>query len=204
MFNKNNYNLRHYGLFFLFFFCAIILLALAPIPQDPLYHHFADTRTILGIPNALNVISNFPFLLVGLLGLRHIIKNGTPNTLLYFIFFTGIFSVSLGSSYYHLNPNNNTLVWDRIPMTVGFMAFFCSVIAERVSVKLAYRLVAPLLILGVFSVWYWHHYQIIGQGDLRLYVFVQFFPMLAIPYLLLVYPAQYSQSVYLWSSLASY
>ena len=89
-------------------------------------------------------------------------------------------------------------------MTVGFMAFFCSVIAERLSVKLAYRLVAPLLILGVFSVWYWHHYQIIGQGDLRLYVFVQFFPMLAIPYLLLVYPAQYSQSVYLWSSLASY
>jgi hypothetical protein len=35
-----------------------------PIPQDPAYHDFADRRAATGVPNVLNVASNWPFLLV--------------------------------------------------------------------------------------------------------------------------------------------
>jgi len=45
------------------------MFALPRIPQDPGYHNFADTRPWLGIPNFLDVASNLPFLVVGLLGL---------------------------------------------------------------------------------------------------------------------------------------
>src|ERR1700746_1848008 len=47
-----------------------VLLLLPPIPQDQSYHQFADQRTLLGIPNFWNVVSNLPFLVVGAAGLR--------------------------------------------------------------------------------------------------------------------------------------
>ena len=48
---------------------VVALLRHGPIPQDPAYHAFADTRRIAGIPNFWNVVSNLPFLLAGLYGL---------------------------------------------------------------------------------------------------------------------------------------
>ena len=54
-------------------FAAAIAFAVAfasPRMAQPLeYHRMADERTMAGIPNALNVLSNLPFALVGLLGI---------------------------------------------------------------------------------------------------------------------------------------
>jgi hypothetical protein len=62
----------------LFIFLGLMAASLAalpllpPIPQDQDYHHFADTRVLLGIPNVWNVISNLPFIAAGAVGLaRH-------------------------------------------------------------------------------------------------------------------------------------
>jgi hypothetical protein len=62
----------------LFIFLGLMAASLAalpllpPIPQDQDYHHFADTRALLGIPNVWNVISNLPFIAAGAVGLaRH-------------------------------------------------------------------------------------------------------------------------------------
>ena len=41
----------------------------SPIPQDPAYHLFVDTREIFGVSNFWNVASNLPFLLVGIAGI---------------------------------------------------------------------------------------------------------------------------------------
>src|SRR4029077_7804963 len=41
------------------------LLLLPPILQDQSYHRFADERTLFGIPNFWNVVSNVPFIAVG-------------------------------------------------------------------------------------------------------------------------------------------
>src|SRR5262245_15202615 len=45
-----------------------LVFCLSPIPQDLSYHTFADDRTMLGVPNFLNVASNLPFIVVGVLG----------------------------------------------------------------------------------------------------------------------------------------
>src|SRR5215472_12695351 len=49
---------------------VLAMLFVPPIHQDPAYHHFADQRTLFGIPNFFNVVSNLPFLFVAIWGWR--------------------------------------------------------------------------------------------------------------------------------------
>src|ERR1700761_2616990 len=93
---------------------------LKPIAQNASYHAFADTRRLLTIPNCLNVVSNVFFLFVGVWGWRELKKRKWWNSsaFIYLVMFLGIFLTGLGSAYYHLSPNNDRLIWDRIPMTI--------------------------------------------------------------------------------------
>jgi hypothetical protein len=100
------------------------LLLLPPILQDQRYHRFADERTLLGVQNFWNVVSNLPFIVVGAVGLRQFYRD--PATLALFL---GVFLTGFGSSYYHWNPNDDTLFWDRLPMTLCFMAILTVVVA---------------------------------------------------------------------------
>ncbi len=167
----------------------IITIMLKPVPQDLVYHQFADQRSIVGVPNFLNVISNLPFLFVGLYGLRKLKISGAPSPInrMYAVLFGGIFLTALGSAYYHYAPDNNSLVFDRLPMTLVFMAFLSSVIAAWIDIKAGARLLLPLLLLGTGSVIYWHYTELKGVGDLRFYAFIQYFPMLFIPFIFLLF-----------------
>ena len=104
---------------------AIAAVLVPAMPQPLSYHAFADCRTIWSIPNFFNVLSNLPFLVGGGLGLRLIWHGGGAfvdgrEQLPYLVFFLGALLTSLGSAYYHLAPDNPRLVWDRLPMTLGF------------------------------------------------------------------------------------
>jgi len=155
---------------------------LPPITQDQSYHEFADQRTVLGIPNFWNVVSNLPFLAVGAAGLRRF--RNDPAAV---VFFLGVFLTGIGSSYYHWNPNDGTLFWDRLPMTLSFVAILALVVEERVSARVGAILLWPGLAVGVFSLLLWR-----WTGDLRLYFWVQFFPGLAIVLLFLVSSSKYT------------
>jgi hypothetical protein len=171
--------------------CAIAgVFFLQPIPQDPSFHNFADTRTILTIPNFYNVISNVPFLILGVVGLYAFFRNNklSPASFAIVTLFIGVAGIGLGSAYYHLNPTNATLVWDRIPMTVTFMSFFAIIIGNYIHERWSFILLVSLLIVGVLSVLTWYYGELNGHGDLRLYLLVQFFPMLAIPLIVFLYP----------------
>jgi hypothetical protein len=180
-----------------------------PLAQDLSYHQFADDRVVSGVNNFWNVASNFLFLIVGLLGVftlvarptEHLPKGALP---IYWFFFTSLILVSLGSGYYHLDPNNPTLVWDRLPMTLAFMAFFCAIIGEFISYSLAQRLLVPLVLLGMLSVGYWAYTEEMNRGDLRFYVVIQFLPMLLIPLILFLYKGNSQYSPYIWYVLAGY
>ena len=173
--------------------CGIgTVIFVEPIPQWLEYHQFADDRTMLGIPNALNVLSNLPFLIFGLWGAGILVtamaRHGYEARLfLYFVFFAGFALVAVGSGYYHLWPSNETLVWDRLPMTIAFMALLSAAIAELICPVPAIRLLPVFLLVGVFSVFYWDYTEQIGRGDLRLYGLVQFLPMLLIVLMLWLY-----------------
>jgi len=111
------------------------------------------------VNNFWNVASNLPFLVVGLWGLYYVHRYGESTCLpglqpAYGVFFTGICLTAFGSGYYHLIPANDSLVWDRLPMTIGFAGLFSIIIGEFVSVRGGRRLLAPLLVIGIASVVY--------------------------------------------------
>jgi len=191
---------------------AWVVLRMEPVPQDPAYHQFADARPWLGIPNFQNVASNLPFLFVGLAGLIRLRRRlAEPDGALavsekaaWFLLFLGVTLTAFGSSWYHLAPSNSSLVWDRLPMTLGFMGFFAGILGERISEK-AYRLLLwPLVGLGVASVLYWYASETRGHGDLRLYALVQFFPLLMIPLVMALYRPRYSHGRYIFFAIGWY
>ncbi len=191
--------------------CSGLLIAFAlPLTaQDPAYHQFADQRGWLGIPHFGDVLSNLPFAIVGLLGVYSITCKRSvtfPASLrvAYLCFFVGVALTGVGSAYYHLYPDNDRLVWDRLPMTIAFMAFLTIIIGEYLSEQAAKILLLPLLALGIFSVYYWHVSEQAGVGDLRLYGLVQFLPMLLIPLIMILFPAHYTHSYLLWLMLGAY
>src|SRR3954470_7588207 len=106
----------------------VALLLVPPIPQDQSYHLFADQRTLLGVPNFWNVVSNLPFIAVGAVGLWQFHRD--PAVIMIFL---GIFLTGFGSSYSHWHPTDGTLFWDRLPITLAFMAILAVVIEERVN-----------------------------------------------------------------------
>ena len=194
---------------------AAVVLRMDPIPQDPAYHQFADTRPWMGVPNFQNVASNLPFLIVGLIGLTRLRRRrsvpheetgeiAAGEQAAWTFLFLGITLTAFGSSWYHLAPSNATLVWDRLPMTLGFMGFFAGVIGERIS-RRAYRLLLwPLAGVGVASVLYWYATETRGHGDLRLYALVQFFPLLLIPLIMALYRPRYTHGRLLFAALGWY
>ncbi len=175
------------------------------IPQPLDYHAFADSRRVLGIANVGNVLSNVPFLLIGMRGIavaRRMSREDERGA--WMGLFLGVTLTSFGSSWYQLAPSNDSLLWDRLPMTLGFTALFAGIVGERVSTK-AYRvLLAPSVVVGAASVLYWYATEQSGHGDLRPYIFVQFVPLLASPVLLALFPAKYSHGRYFILALASY
>jgi hypothetical protein len=182
-----------------------------PIPQDLNYHNFADKRPVLSIPNFADVASNAAFAIVGLLAVVWLARNGRPPGLAgvfartaFAVFFAGVFLTAFGSGYYHLNPSNQRLLWDRLPMTIGFMSLFAIVIAERIGTSTGIRLLIPLLLLGAVSAIYWYLGELHGHGDLRWYLLVQFYPIVAIPLLCLLFPPSYTRTTDLLLAVGLY
>lgn len=190
---------------------ASYLFSLPRIPQSASYHNFADQRCFFGIPNFLDVVSNLPFLIVGICGLGSVISGKYTSTFLveserrpFVVFFLGVALTCFGSSYYHLHPTNTRLVWDRLPMTLGFMGILSASIAERISVKAGTRLLLPLVAAGVGSVFYWFWTEARGRGDLRSYSLVQFGSLFVLLVMLVLFRQRYTQSWCLWAALAFY
>ena len=181
---------------------------LAPrIGQDPAYHLFADQRTLLGLPHFWNVVSNAPFFFVGAYGLwawRRARWQHHHDRWAWLVVALSGFLIGAGSGYYHYNPDNQTLFWDRLPMTLGFMGVFAAVISERVSARAGWWLLGPFLIWGVVSVEVWRRTELAGSGDLRMYALVQFYPMLAIPLILWLFPPRYTASHRVWQMILWY
>lgn len=183
-----------------------------PLPQDPAYHRLADTRGWLGVPNAANVLSNAGFLLVGALGLRFMARPDSSGGRFqepaerwpYAVFFGGLLLTGIGSAYYHWAPGNPRLAWDRLPLAITIMGLLDAVVAERVGVRAALRLLGPLVTVATLSVVYWAWTEERGAGDLRPYALVQFFPLVAIPLMLWWLPPRYTGAGGLLAAAAVY
>lgn len=173
---------------------AGVTFALPPVAQDPAYHDFADRRRLWGVPNALDVLSNAPFVIVGVLGLRRVRRHprgAAWERAAFLVLFGGVALTGVGSAWYHLAPTTTTLFWDRLPMTLAFMPILALTLGERVSGRAGPWLLPLCLAVGIGSVVHWRLGEAAGAGDLRLYGLVQFFPMLAIPLALALFPRRW-------------
>jgi len=190
---------------------AGLFFVVPPIAQFGWYHDFADQRSFLRIANFWNVISNLPFLFAGGWGIWYLASIGAKDGLkdsserwMYLFFFFTVALTGIGSAYYHLEPNNDRLVWDRLPLAMMFMALFAIIVRERLSRHAANLLFLPLVVLGAATVFYWHLTETWGRGDLRPYLLTQIYPVLAIPVILWLSPATYSKTEKLYAAMAWY
>ncbi len=200
---------RYHIIILVFLVFAGSLWLYGPIPQDQAYHNYADQRTIFGIVNFWDVISTLPMCFIGIYGtwmsLKHyrqrpsIVTKLIPLTLC-----LGIFIACFGSMYYHNHPINATLVWDRLPMTFMFMSLFSLLVYDFIGKRMGEIAFWLLIPLGVCSVFYWQYTESIGQGDLRLYAIVQFFPILITPFVLWLFPKKTTYVRYILYILAWY
>ena len=147
---------------------AIVIWMLPPIAQDPAYHHLASQRG--------DVLASLLYLPIGVWGLlvSQKFKEGVAR-FLWSVFYLAVFFVGIGSFFYHLDPSNLRLAFDRFAMAIAFMALFSLILGNLFSWTFAKRAAPWLLGLGAFSVLYWAF-----QGDLRPYIWVQFVPFLAL------------------------
>jgi hypothetical protein len=169
-----------------------------PIPQDPAYHRLADARTLFGVPNALNVLSNAAFVLAGIAGLRVLTGEAGARFVdprerwAWGVFFAGLILTGVGSAYYHLAPDNDRLMWDRLPLAASLMGLFAAVVGERIGVRAGLIALGPLVAIGMGSVLWWHAGEAEGRGDLRPYALVQFYPLVAVPAMLGLFRPRYT------------
>jgi hypothetical protein len=169
---------------------GVMVLAVAamllhgPIAQLDHYHEFADGRALLGLPSAADVLSNVGFAVVAawgfwaLRGKRHdpLLERAWPG---YFVFLVAIALTAFGSSFYHLAPDNDRLLWDRLPIALACAGLLAAVRAETHGSS---RWFLPALIVAaIASVFWWSVTESFGAGDLRPYLLLQAAPLILIP-----------------------
>jgi len=176
----------------------VSVFVLPPMRQPIAYHDFADHRHAYGIANFLDVISNLGFLLAGIVGLLIVFSGRTRFEFAgerwpFAIFFLGVLLTALGSGYYHLAPDNETLFWDRLPMTIAFMGLVSSQIVDRINVRAGLVLLLPMLLLGVASVVYWRATERMGVGNVMPYGVLQAYSVFVLLLLARMSPSRYTR-----------
>ena len=181
---------------------AFIIVALfyGPISQPQEYHDFADDREILGIPNALDVMSNLAIIYPGVVGLafvhesRKLSKVSEDEISIQITLFSGMILTFAGSVWFHLEPNDSTMFWDRLGMSIVIGSCIALIINDLMDRNLAAKIHIPILIASIISVIWWPVFD-----DLRVYFIVKHQPFIIFPILLLFGTRIYDKiSGYYW------
>ena len=129
-----------------------------PLAQPPHIHDYADQRAWLGIPCALDVLSNLPFALFGLWGLRVLGRlpaaalDGTQRALAA-LFFAGLVLTAFASGWYHGRADDAGLFIDRLGMSVAFAGLLGLAVASRISLRAGPWTAPVVLLWGVLGAW---------------------------------------------------
>ncbi len=172
---------------------------LPAVPQPPDYHDFADQRGAFGVDNFLDVVSNAAFVLAGLAGLFVVFSGRarfefSTERWPYAVFFLGVLLAAAGSAWYHLSPDNETLFWDRLPMTIAFMGLVSSQVVERINVRAGLLLLGPLLLVGMASVVYWIVSERMGAGNVLPYALLQGYAVVVLLMMAALLPSRYTRA----------
>jgi hypothetical protein len=189
-------------LFPLFAIAAFALHELTEaFPQPADFHHYADQRSAFGIPNFADVISNLAILVPAVAGLGLILHNpgGFGNAVersFAMLFFIALVGVGLGSTSYHLSPDDARLLGDRLPIAIAFTTLIAWLLAERTWLRpAAATMLLPWIAVGPATVLWWYF----QNGDLRFYLLLYVFAF-TVPPLLMALPSPYSRRRGYWTA----
>jgi hypothetical protein len=192
--------------------CLIAAVFWPAMPQPLSYHEFVDRRAFFGVANFLDAASNIGFVIPGVIGLIVTLGSRTAfstdvERVPYVIFFLGMLLTSVGSSYYHLAPDNGRLFWDRLPMTIAFMSLIAAQICERISVRIGVASLAPMLVVGAGSVFYWRATERAGDGNVIPYGILQGYSVVILLLIAVLLPSRYTRErdvywVFAWYVIA--
>ena len=182
---------------------AVVRYALGPLPQWASYHDLADTRELAGIPRAGDVLGNLAILAAGLWGatLGRRLRADDDERLAWRALVVATIATAFGSAWYHLEPSNTTLVWDRVPMALVMAALLALVLADRVDPRFGREALVPFSLAAVGAVVYWAITEAAGRGDLVPYLIVRVGTGAAIVGLLILRPGRTLGAGWLWAAI---
>jgi len=126
-----------------------------PLPKE--YHNFADQRKFIGISNFFDVISNVAILIPAI----YLITKQKKSSPLSNLLIIHIILLAIASSYYHLNPSDDTIIWDFMMIaTTSMIVLIMFTNYTDIRGLLLY-------IVGILSVIYWKY-----NNDLRPYILI--------------------------------
>ena len=179
-----------------------------PIHQPDGYHDFADQSLVWGIPHFCDVTSNLGFALAAFWGWLRMAPAADHDDLRhgwagYRLFLGGLFLTALGSTWYHLAPDNARLVWDRLPIALACAGLLAGVLGD-VRRRDSGGMAGLLALAAVASVAWWYFTDLAGAGDLRPYLLLQGLPILLIPLWQWIYRAPTADRLAFGGALAIY
>jgi len=168
---------------------AIGVALMHPVINGPTFHQYADVRPWFGIPNAGDVLSNLPFVVIGIAGLLAARKVVGISRGLVALFFAGVLGIGLGSGAYHAFPFDATLAFDWLPIVLALAWLSALLLADRVD-PLAGKVAALVLPLAAAASigWWWLGGGTTAGGDMRWYAFIQLLFVVLVPVILMLYP----------------
>lgn len=180
VFGRLDLTWREIGLLLFAGVLCVLAIAGPQVMQDSNYHAFADQRTAWGLPCVMDVLSNVPFLVFGLMGLAATRQSplcaASPVWRdLCNLFFYGFIIVFVCSSAYHLHADNASLWLDRMGMSVAFAGMLGMAAYNRVSERAGRVTSYVVLIAAPISLWVWQ-----TSGSLLPWGVVQLGGMLAV------------------------
>ena len=195
---------QHFALFGGMAFLLTLALVLPGMAQPAHYHAFADQRGWGGLPHAGDVLSNLGFVIAGLAGFVVLWRadryriNATARALCA-LFFAGLLCSGAGSTFYHWAPQDASLAWDRLGMSVAFAGLLGLAVQTRIDDISARITAAVMLLAAPISVWVWSQ-----TSNVLPWVLVQAGGMVIILWLSFVAPRRHALPVELGWGIGLY
>lgn len=145
----------------------VVAVMLPAFPQAAHYHAFADQRTWLRIPYAMDVLTNLPLLLAGVaLALRlHRYARTTAQRRpglalpmwwwLLALAAVGFALTALASSLYHWQPDDMGVLWDRLAMSLIFAAVIGLAVGQIADAMTAATMTLLTLAMAALALLVW-------------------------------------------------
>ena len=117
---------------------ALASLIAPAMGQPQSFHDFAAQRALGWLPHAGDVLSNLGFLMAALAGAGLMFSTREQRLpkvvqVMAALFFFGLFSSFVGSSFYHWAPHDLSLAWDRLGMSAAFAGMLGLAVQQRVN-----------------------------------------------------------------------